>query len=53
MNLNGLSLRLILRIDNGDVEPSVPSCAFSLISWVSIDRSGHNRYQMKAEYLSY
>ena len=35
-----------LRIDNGGF-------AFSLISWLCISQSGHNIYQIKAEYLSY
>ena len=30
-----------------------PSCAFSMISLVSINQSGHNIYQKKAEYVSY
>ena len=31
----------------------VPSCAFSLIYWVSINQSGHIIYQKKAKYHSY
>ena len=30
-----------------------PGCAFSLISWLFINASGHEIYQTKAEYLTY
>ena len=64
MNVNGVHTEkgrtaqngcLSLRIDNGGLQKHAPGFAFSLLSWVFINQSGHTCtiYQIKAEYLSY